>query len=328
MGKEKIRISTENLYVGLVVPNKKALSRLIGDPYKGGKMLKGREKRIWPCYLTYRKLEGNAIEITEIFNPPKPMPAKENAIYTKDIELIITNALSNMKSKTLSLSKTNWYILLGLANESYRKPKDAYESNGLIYPQDWLTDDFYSNCNNKLGSIFTPAIKSMANRGIITHSSPWYIVEVDVLVAEDKWADVLEKSRIATEDEARKIAEVREQVRHDLGYADIPFSKKLKYQNEVDKRIRAMYNWYTIFQRVEIKHTGEYAIDIVSQMVLEERKAKLNELAISEVKKIFSDYCAKNKSINGKVRVNGKELLPKVYTEKQHEFTEVVLAIE
>ena len=140
-------MNLQNLSLGQVVPNYRALCRLLNEPIKGGKS-KECQLDEWARHFAFDRLpNSNAYIITEIYDHVMPEWASDKTLYTHLIELLLMHELAKLPKgqNTCSYTKTNLFQALGMVNSYYLRcnhyliaqdikhiPRNGYDGVSLI----------------------------------------------------------------------------------------------------------------------------------------------------------------------------------------------------
>lgn len=277
---ENTPIDTSVLKVGMVVKNYKALCELLGQPEKGGRSRTYQQKD-WKCYFDWEK-SGQKFIISDIYDTPL---SKEdlrklgnNSIYVNCIEVILLQYLSEQKGFTATLTKRDWWEILGLNNQNYgRIPESNLISlNESITP--FEIKHFYQRCNKKLEQILFSSLNSLSNRKLID-----YEVET-VIIMEDELGNRF--NHVAQfEDEKTKITAIERYVLHDImGYERMiqVFSsfRQAEFYHKVNELLEEYYGWKGYFKQIHIAYTPKHVHEALPEMTVKLQKELLNNKVI------------------------------------------------
>lgn len=277
---ENTPIDTSQLEVGMVVKNYKALCELLGQPEKGGRSRTYQQKD-WKCYFDWEK-SGQKFIISDIYDTPL---SKEdlrklgnNSIYVNCIEVILLQYLSEQKGFTATLTKRDWWEILGLNNQNYGRIPESnlIQLNESITP--FEIKHFYQRCNKKLEQILFSSLNSLSNRKLID-----YEVET-VIIMEDEFGNRFH--HIAQfEDEKTKITAMERYVLHDImGYERMiqVFSsfRQAEFYHKVNELLEEYYGWKGYFKQIHIAYTPKHVHEALPEMTIKLQKELLNSKVI------------------------------------------------
>lgn len=165
-------INLEKLKVGMILKNYKELCQVLEEPIKSGASKKA-QLNWFEKHFTYKK-EGHKHIITNIITtevqPPPTQGGSNNQIeYTKNIEMLILDILSqNINNGKIFLSKNKLFHLLEMVNVNYldtnrRIPKLSkfldIDENSV---QEW-----FDTTGGLLERSLNSALKNLANQSLI-----------------------------------------------------------------------------------------------------------------------------------------------------------------
>ena len=117
-------IRTNKLNIGMVVKNYKELCSLLSQEVKTGNSKK-YQLEDFKCYFDWEK-SGQKFIISDIYDTPLTKEDKRklgnNSIYVQCIEVILLQFLSQQEGYKCTLSKRDWWKMLGIVNYA----KDVY----------------------------------------------------------------------------------------------------------------------------------------------------------------------------------------------------------
>ena len=120
---DDIGINTSNLKIGQVVKNYKELCALLEEEVKTGKSKQLQLDNL-KRFFEWEKA-GQKFIITDIYDTPLPKvdgrSSGNNSKYVKCIELLLLHYLLNKKDYTATLTKRNWWQILGMINNKYNQ---------------------------------------------------------------------------------------------------------------------------------------------------------------------------------------------------------------
>ena len=92
-----------------------------------------------------------------------------NSIYAHCIEVILLQYLSKQDGFTSTLTKKNWWELLGITNHNYGKTseKDLIKLDQTV--TSFEVRNFYQRCNKRLEQILFSALNNLKSRKLIIY---------------------------------------------------------------------------------------------------------------------------------------------------------------
>lgn len=174
-------IDTSKLEIGMTVKNYKVLCELLGQDVKDGKSKK-YQLEDFARYFDWER-SGQKFIISDIYDTPLTKEDKRklgnNSIYVKCIEVILLQYLSKQEGYARTLTKRNWWEMLGVVNHKYgRTPENDLKDLDYTITS-WEVRHFYQRCNKKLEQILFSALNSLKNRKLITYEIQTIIVATD-----------------------------------------------------------------------------------------------------------------------------------------------------
>lgn len=282
---DDIEINTSRLQVGQVVKNYKELCALLGEEVKTGKSKQLQLDNL-KRYFDWEKA-GQKFIITDIYDTPLPKidgrSSGNNSKYVKCIELLLLRYLLDKKDYTATLTKRNWWQILGMINNKYnqierdKEKREELQKNNPILTS-YEIKHFYQRSNKKLQQILFSALNSLASRKLIE-----YEIETVIVKEDDKGRM---RHEIATQYEKKVILkEERYILRYVMGYEKIiqVFCrfKQDKYYAKVNERLYELYKWHHYFKRIRIVYNQEYISDAINDIGSEIIKEELNDKVVS-----------------------------------------------
>ena len=282
---DDIGINTSNLKVGQVVKNYKELCALLGEEVKTGKS-KQLQIDNMKRFFEWEK-SGQKFLITDIYDTPLPKEdgrsSGNNSKYVKCIELLLLRYLLDKKDYTATLTKRNWWQILGMINNKYnqierdKEKREELQKNNPILTS-YEIKHFYQRSNKKLQQILFSALNSLSSRKLIE-----YEIETVIVKEDDKGKMRYE---IATKYEKKAILkEERYILRYVMGYEKIiqvfcRFEQD-KYYAKVNERLYELYKWHHYFKRIRIVYNQEYISDAINDIGSEIIREELNDKVVS-----------------------------------------------
>ena len=262
MNKEK-SLDTEKLYIGQTVKNYKEMCSLLGEEVTTGKG-KIYQLKDWKRYFDYEK-SGQSFIITEIYDKPLPVNDKRsqgnNSIYVDYIMYLLMFYFSRQEGDTEVFYKVQLYKLLGMVNENYseRVPKDERDKivDNLNSVTNYDIIDFYKRVPPKLEKILFTALNNLKRRCLLE-----YFEEYEITEEYTTGNSVQRISRLATNDEIKKIVDIKYEVLERMGLKDMwqvyYNGKSDKFYSLVNEIERERYGWISVFKRYKIIFSREH----------------------------------------------------------------------
>lgn len=282
---DDIGINTSNLKVGQVVKNYKELCALLEEEVKTGKSKQLQLDNL-KRFFEWEKA-GQKFIITDIYDTPLPKvdgrSSGNNSKYVKCIELLLLRYLLDKKDYTATLTKRNWWQILGMINNKYnqierdKEKREELQKNNPILTS-YEIKHFYQRSNKKLQQILFSALNSLSSRKLIE-----YEIETVIVKEDDKGKMRYE---IATKYEKKAILkEERYILRYVMGYEKIiqvfcRFEQD-KYYAKVNERLYELYKWQHYFKRIRIVYNQEYISDAINDIGSEIIREELNDKVVS-----------------------------------------------
>lgn len=282
---DDIGINTSNLKVGQVVKNYKELCALLEEEVKTGKSKQLQLDNL-KRFFEWEKA-GQKFIITDIYDTPllkvDGRSSGNNSKYVKCIELLLLRYLLDKKDYTATLTKRNWWQILGMINNKYnqierdKEKREELQKNNPILTS-YEIKHFYQRSNKKLQQILFSALNSLSSRKLIE-----YEIETVIVKEDDKGKMRYE---IATKYEKKAILkEERYILRYVMGYEKIiqvfcRFEQD-KYYAKVNERLYELYKWQHYFKRIRIVYNQEYISDAINDIGSEIIREELNDKVVS-----------------------------------------------
>ena len=282
---DDIGINTSNLQIGQVVKNYKELCALLGEEVKTGKSKQLQLDNL-KRFFEWEKA-GQKFIITDIYDTPLPKvdgrSSGNNSKYVKCIELLLLRYLLDKKDYTATLTKRNWWQILGMINNKYnqierdKEKREELQKNNPILTS-YEIKHFYQRSNKKLQQILFSALNSLSSRKLIE-----YEIETVIGKEDDKGRM---QHEIATKYERKAILkEERYILRYVMGYEKIiqvfcRFEQD-KYYAKVNERLYELYKWQHYFKRIRIVYNQEYISDAINDIGSEIIREELNDKVVS-----------------------------------------------
>lgn len=283
---DDIEINTSRLQVGQVVKNYKELCALLGEEVKTGKSKQLQLDNL-KRYFDWEKA-GQKFIITDIYDTPLPKidgrSSGNNSKYVKCIELLLLRYLLDKKDYTATLTKRNWWQILGMINNKYnqierdKEKREELQKNNPILTS-YEIKHFYQRSNKKLQQILFSALNSLSSRKLIEY-------EIETVIVKEDDKGKMRYEEIATKYEKKAILkEERYILRYVMGYEKIiqvfcRFEQD-KYYAKVNERLYELYKWHHYFKRIRIVYNQEYISDAINDIGSEIIREELNDKVVS-----------------------------------------------
>lgn len=258
-------IDTSKLKIGMTVKNYRVLCELLGEAVKAGDSRKAQLKN-FARFFDWEKI-GQKFIISDIYTSPLDKEdgrkSGNNSIYVKCIEVILLQYLSKQDGYMRTLTKRDWWELLGIINHKYGKvlEKDLQSLDSTV--TSWEVKHFYQRCNKKLEQILFSSLNSLKSRKLITYEIQTIISQKD---AKGDW-----QYFEANDDQKKKILEMEHYVLHVMmGYEKmfqvfISF-RQAEFYRKVTELLRKKYGWNHYFKQIKIIYTPEGVKDALPEL--------------------------------------------------------------
>lgn len=267
-------LDTSRLSVGDVVKNYIELCKLLGENQLKGDSKKYQLKN-WQRFFSFEKIKGKqSFLILDIYDEPleKTDERKKgnNSIYSKYIETILVNYLSNIDDNTKTFTRRNWWELLGMINRKYGKLTNAQIKTLDSSITDFEISHFYQRCNRKLDTILITALNSLRRRRLIE----WEYQTVVVYGPNQKHS-------VATDSEVENILKTEKYFLNEIfGYEDMYqiylYNRQKEFYNLVNDSLLDNYGYHRYYRRIKIIYNQENMIDALPVTELQLQKLMLN----------------------------------------------------
>lgn len=284
--------NTSALEIGATIKNYKALCQLLGEEPKTSDSKKAQLKN-WSRYFEFEKIKNKqSYIILDIYD--KPLEKEDNrnkgnnSVYSKYIETILINYLSNIEDNTKTLTRRNWWELLGMINKQYGKITNTKLKEIDTCLTDFEINHFYQRCNRKLDRILISALTSLRRRRLLEWQYEYVIV----------WGKE-QKHSIASDDEIERILKVEKYILKNIfEYEDIYqvylSNQQKDFYKMVNEKLFSEYGYHRYYKRIKIIYNQENMIEALPQAELQLQKLLLNEKVsiylTNEAKKIKTNW--------------------------------------
>lgn len=298
-------LNIHNIEIGATIKNYKEMCNLLDEPVKTG-CSKQAQMKNWERFFKFRKEGKTGFVIEEVYDTEIPKTIKNDAIYTKLIELILMNKLSLSDNFSIEATKNNLYEMLGLVNNNYTNPqkksnttkefakKHSKKTIGCSLPvlsykkSEFYCNDFFTYTNNRLDKILDDALKSMEKRKLIHYNIKYKIVTVI-----NEGATFISTEE-ASKEEIKNILETKLQVKEDYPeFNYITAYNYNKYVNILNKVFKKKYGWDSVYSVVHIIINEKYIRNNIPEVKAEleaeclKQKIELNMVAIDKFNEYF-----------------------------------------
>lgn len=288
-------IDTSKLEIGMTVKNYKVLCELLGQDVKDGKSKK-YQLEDFARYFDWER-SGQKFIISDIYDTPLTKEDKRklgnNSIYVKCIEVILLQYLSKQEGYARTLTKRNWWEMLGVVNHKYgRTPENDLKDLDYTITS-WEVRHFYQRCNKKLEQILFSALNSLKNRKLITYEIQTIIVATDERNKE-RYFD-------ANDIQKKQILEVERYVLHNvMGYEKM-FQVFIKFQQsdfyqKVNDILYQQYRWKYYFKQIKVIYTYDGIKEALPELEMKLQKELLNKKVVDYLNSNAKDLYEKNKA--------------------------------
>lgn len=168
-------MNIQNLKVGQVVKNYKAMCEILGEKVKAGDSKKSQLKE-WSRFMDYDK-EGNKMIVKEIYDAPleKVVNYIRNSKYSDLLDLLILDLLAQSEG-VLAIGKNRLMELVGMINFNYSLGKNMMSSISDKLDTDYYTvRDFYSSNDSNLSSAIEKSLKRLSSKSLLFYNYTYMI---------------------------------------------------------------------------------------------------------------------------------------------------------
>lgn len=283
-------IDTSSLKIGMTIKNYKQLCELLNQEVEFGNSKKSQLLE-FERYFDWEKI-GQKFIITDVYDTPLDKEDKRkfgnNSIYVKYIEVILLQYLSSQTGYKRSLSKRNWWELLGIVNHKYGKLSKKQLEKTTPNATSWEIQHFYQRCDKKLEQILFSSLRSLQSRKLITYKKQRMIVtDNETFEATDKQEEQILKVE-------RYVLKVI------MGYDKI-FEvflrlKQKEFYDNVNTILKSQYGWNYTFKQIKIIYTADGVREALPEMKLKLQKELLNAKVINSINTNAQYVYDKNKA--------------------------------
>lgn len=300
-------IKTNKLNIGMVVKNYKELCSLLSQEVKTGNSKK-YQLEDFKCYFDWEK-SGQKFIISDIYDTPLTKEDKRklgnNSIYVQCIEVILLQFLSQQKGYKCTLSKRDWWKMLGIVNYKYGNTPESDLKTLSPEVTSWEVKHFYQRCNKKLEKILFSALNNLRNRKLITY-------EVQTIIIDSNGNSIE-----ADDEQKKKILQMERYVLCDLmEYENIiqVFSKfqQVEFYSKVSEMLNINYGWSRYFKQLKIIYLPDGIREVLPEAKIKLQRELLNEKVVDCLEVNAKNIFEKNKSESQK---HENELMNKYWGE-------------
>lgn len=251
-------MNLDNISNGMIVKNYKAMCEILGENTATGNA-KIAQMKEWKRYFDYDK-QGHKLIVNEIYAQPIPKDFSENDIYSKYVQVILTqylkiNGSGNFTTKQLlklcGFVNENWDDISLLAE--YTNAHDcSYAQAKYYYNQ--LYQHVYTYCVTALKR----CLDRLAKRGFLRWN-------------KRLWIQVGEDSHVASSEEIQKYLDITCEIRDEMDIKYINVYNREEYYRKLQDKLFEN-EWDMAYDLIEIIYAPSY-ID----KVIDESKAELVE---------------------------------------------------
>lgn len=289
----------KKLRVGQVAKNYKEMCALLGDEPTTGNAKKSQIKE-WKRYFDYEK-SGQSFTITEIYDKPLPngdnRSRGNNSIYVDYIMYLLMYHFSKTDGYVENFYKVQLYKLLGMVNANYTERIPQKDKKDLIDNFDNVTNydmsDFFKRVPPKLEKILFTALNNLKRHYLLE-----YFEEYEITEQTNNDGSIVSISRVATNDEIKKIININHEVLECMGYKNmwqIYYSNQSdQFYSEVHKLQYERYSWSKVFKRYKIIFSKENMAKDLHLVAEEIQRKLLNEAVYSSINNQAKERFDKN----------------------------------
>nr|DAV24338.1 MAG TPA: hypothetical protein [Bacteriophage sp.] len=283
-------IRTNKLNIGMVVKNYKELCSLLNQEVKTGNSKKYQFED-FKCYFDWEK-SGQKFIISDIYDTPLTKEDKRklgnNSIYVQCIEVILLQFLSQQEGYKCTLSKKDWWKMLGIVNYKYGNTPESDLKSLSPEVTSWEVKHFYQRCNKKLEKILFSALNNLRNRKLITY-------EVQTIIIDSNGNSIE-----ADDEQKKKILQMERYVLYNLmGYENIiqVFSKfqQVEFYSKVSEMLNINYGWSRYFKQLKIIYLPDGIREVLPEAKIKLQRELLNEKIIDCLEINAKNIFEKNK---------------------------------
>lgn len=295
--KELFEVDTSKLEIGMTVKNYKELCELLDQPIKAGDSKKAQLKD-FKCYFDWEKV-GQKFIISDIYDTPLTKEDKRNlgnnSIYVQCIEVILLQYLLKQNGYTRTLTKRNWWEMLGIVNHKYGRTTETQLKDLDYSVTSWEVRHFYQRCNKKLEQILFSALNSLKNRKLITYEIQTVIVQYD----QNKRGNEIYFE--ASDYQKKQILEAERHVLHNIMGYDKMFQIFIRFQQaefyqHVNEILNEKYGWDHYFKQIKVIYTPEGVKEALPELETKLQKEILNKKIMDYLNNNAKEIYDKNKA--------------------------------
>lgn len=272
----------ENLQVGNVYKNYKALCEVLEIPVKSGGDSKKAQIKELEHYVSFEK-QGNGFLITEIKDVTESYEQSKirDDVYNHLVQMLILDKLATTGS-TFITTTNKMCEEFNVVNGNYRlgKMNKQYKSNELDINYD-IVLDYYNTTNVRLNEMVKTALKNLENKRLLKH----YNV---TMVREGKTV------REALPFEIKNLLVIEKTIMNEFGYSDIRdirmSNKYLQFKKKLSNAVQEQTNFSYFYDGIKI---------IVNDEFIESEKINIENYVLCKIEK----YNSINE-LNKKIRTN------------------------
>lgn len=262
-----IIIKIEILKPGVIFKNHKDFCIKTGITYKNSTDSKKAQLKELARYCSFEK-KGHSIIVNSRYAIPLPKKKNvKNAVYNELIEWLVLDILAQEHNNgRVYITKSKLISSLGFVNKNYFKHMHNKKEIALLIGADSYTvQDFYNTSQSSFKKAIETALKSLADRSMISYTSVFKVKENG------------QESRLATMEEKNAILVCQKKIMKKLGFAKLSQirakGKKVwrDFESQVNKELYLYNNISSYFQVYEIilnsKHLEEECISMLELLL-------------------------------------------------------------
>ena len=262
----------QHLKPGDTIKNYKQMCSLLGQQVCDGNS-KIAQLKEWSRFFDYEK-NGYKFIIREIYDVPNLKEGRCDSIYANHMNKCILNYLIQSENNTATLSKFDWYKVIGVINDRYKTISffDLYKSSPILTING--INNFYTELNEKLWGVFRSSLRSLQD----FHNMIKWSYEKTVVYQNGS-------SSIATESDKRKYEKAKSFAYGKLEISSMWLLNKRglsrTFYQLVNEYILEHYGWSSYFEMINIRLVGDIdSLSVMKKDELQEEQVQLrNKIA-------------------------------------------------
>ena len=278
---KELVIDTSALVIGMTVKNYKFLCEMLQQPVKAGKS-RTLQLKDFKRYFDWEKT-GQKFIITDVYDTPLPKDDRRklgnNSIYVQCVEVVLLEYLSKQDGHASTLTKRNWWKMLGIVNRKYgTMPEEQLEDlDESVNP--WEIRHFYQRCNSRLTQILFSALNSLQSRRVIEYETQ------TMIVAKNEYGKSV--YFVATDAQKKKILDVEHYVLNVVYKYEKMVQVFLRFQEKefyekVNEILFEKYGWDHCFKQIKIIYISGVK-QVYDELKVNLQKELLNQRVMTAV---------------------------------------------